>query len=54
MEHAKQVFVMQAAYKIGGRSVNAYAIEQSILGCRSHSPVKVRPIITLGENFISL
>ena len=35
------MFIMKAAYRIGGRSINAYTIEHSILGFRSHRPTQV-------------
>ena len=37
----RHMFIMKAAYRIGGRSINAYTIEHSILGCRSHRPTQV-------------
>ena len=44
MHHSNTYFAIQAAYKIGGRSVNAYSIEMSILGCRPHRPMKVKTL----------
>lgn len=32
----------QAAYNVGGQSVNAQTIQNSILGCQSHRPSLVR------------
>ena len=37
----RHMFIMKAAYRIGGRSINAYTIEHSILGFRSHRPTQV-------------
>jgi hypothetical protein len=34
--------IIQAAYKVGGRSINAHTIEYFILRCRSHRPSQVQ------------
>ena len=46
------MFIMKAAYRIGGRSINAYTIEHSILGCRSHRPTQVRHYMMHRYTFI--
>jgi hypothetical protein len=39
----------QAAYNVGGQSVNAQTIQNSILGCQSHRPSLVRAFANKNE-----
>lgn len=36
----RMTLLQRAAYKVGGRSINAHTIEHCILGCRSHRPTQ--------------
>eukprot|EP01018_Ginkgo_biloba_P032072 Gb_16429 [translate_table: standard] len=39
--HLKRIpLLLKAAYKVGGHSINAHIIENTILGCRSHRPAQ--------------
>lgn len=40
----------QAAYNVGGQSVNAQTIQNSILGCQSHRPSLVRTYAKYGTS----
>ncbi|KAG1363292.1 hypothetical protein COCNU_11G001190 [Cocos nucifera] len=53
--HMKSTYsVLKAAYNVGGHSIDAYAIQSSILGCQSHRPALwLRPLFTPAVKFVN-
>ncbi|XP_010927285.2 uncharacterized protein [Elaeis guineensis] len=53
--HMKSTYsVLKAAYNVGGHSVNAYAIQRSIIGCQSHRPALwLRSLFTPAVKFMN-
>ncbi|KAH7281418.1 hypothetical protein KP509_36G046500 [Ceratopteris richardii] len=48
----RMTLLQRAAYKVGGRSINAHTIEQCILGCRSHRPTQwLQNLLLPGSKF---
>ncbi|MCO5612042.1 hypothetical protein L7F22_066304 [Adiantum nelumboides] len=48
----RMTLLQRAAYKVGGRSINAHTIEHCILGCRSHRPTQwLQNLLLPGSKF---
>lgn len=46
------LYSFQNMYNIGGRMVNAYIIQSSILGCRMHPPGQVRSMCLILDSLL--